>query len=94
LHDAVEDTETTFEELEQSFGRAVADLVREVTDEKSLSKSVRKESQILKASQVSAGAKQIKLADKIANIRDIGSVRNFVCGPVDHATVGDVKRPS
>jgi len=34
LHDTVEDTDTSFEELEKHFGKAVAGIVREVTDDK------------------------------------------------------------
>lgn len=71
LHDTVEDTETTFEELTAHFGKDVSDLVREVTDDKILDKKVRKELQIEHAAKSSAQAKQIKIADKICNIRDI-----------------------
>ena len=46
LHDTVEDTETTFEELEEVFGPKVRDLVAEVTDDKSLPKAKRKKLQI------------------------------------------------
>src|SRR6476661_4663777 len=46
LHDTVEDTKTTFEELEQEFGAEVAGLVREVTDDKNLKKEERKRLQI------------------------------------------------
>jgi len=38
LHDTVEDTATTFDELEEHFGKRVAGIVREVTDDKSLAK--------------------------------------------------------
>jgi guanosine-3',5'-bis(diphosphate) 3'-pyrophosphohydrolase len=71
LHDTVEDTETTFEELERRFGRTVRDLVAEVTDDKSLPKQERKDLQVAHARAASAGARQIKIADKICNIRDI-----------------------
>jgi guanosine-3',5'-bis(diphosphate) 3'-pyrophosphohydrolase len=73
LHDTVEDTATTFEELEQEFGRDVAELVREMTDDKSLDKDVRKQLQIAHAPAASSPAKQIKIADKICNIRDIST---------------------
>ena len=52
LHDTVEDTETTFAELEELFGREVTDLVREVTDDKSLGKMERKNLQIKAGSAV------------------------------------------
>jgi guanosine-3',5'-bis(diphosphate) 3'-pyrophosphohydrolase len=71
LHDTVEDTETTFAELESTFGRDVAHLVREVTDDKTLPKRRRKELQIEHAPSASPRAKQIKIADKICNVRDV-----------------------
>jgi guanosine-3',5'-bis(diphosphate) 3'-pyrophosphohydrolase len=71
LHDTVEDTETTFEELEREFGAKIAGIVREVTDDKSLDKNVRKRLQIEHAPHLSAEAKLVKLADKISNLRDI-----------------------
>ncbi len=71
LHDTVEDTETTFEELEVKFGEDVRKLVEEMTDDKSLPKQERKLQQILHAPHISDRGKQIKIADKISNIRDI-----------------------
>lgn len=71
LHDTVEDTETSIEELETRFGKRVASMVAEVTDDKSLSKEERKRLQIAKSASISPGAKLVKLADKIANLRDM-----------------------
>ncbi len=71
LHDTVEDTKTTFVELEKHFGPEVAGLVREVTDDKLLDKKVRKILQVEHAAQSSSLAKQLKIADKICNLRDI-----------------------
>jgi guanosine-3',5'-bis(diphosphate) 3'-pyrophosphohydrolase len=71
LHDTVEDTETTFEELETLFGGEVTNVIKEVTDDKSLPKATRKELQIEHALHASDRAKQVKIADKICNIRDI-----------------------
>jgi len=71
LHDTVEDTETTFAELEARFGPSVTALVRELTDDKSLPKTERKRLQVAHAAGASPAAKQIKLADKICNVRDI-----------------------
>lgn len=73
LHDTVEDTETTFEELQEHFGVDVGQLVEEVTDDKRLPKAVRKELQIKHAPRASKGARQLKIADKICNVRDIAS---------------------
>jgi guanosine-3',5'-bis(diphosphate) 3'-pyrophosphohydrolase len=71
LHDTVEDTETSHEELRGQFGDEVADVVAEVTDTKWLSSRARKRLQISKASHSSPRARLVKLADKICNLRDI-----------------------
>lgn len=71
LHDTVEDTDTTFDEIEQRFGAVIRDVVAEVTDDKSLEKAVRKQQQIEHASGLSDRAKLVKLADKTANLRDM-----------------------
>jgi guanosine-3',5'-bis(diphosphate) 3'-pyrophosphohydrolase len=71
LHDVVEDTGTTKEEVVQTFGTDVADLVMEVTDDKSLPKSERKRLQVLSAPKKSERAGIIKLADQISNLRAI-----------------------
>lgn len=71
LHDVIEDTETTVDELRTAFGDEICDLVMEVTDDKSLPKDVRKRLQIEHAHQSSHKAKLVKLANKIANLRDI-----------------------
>ncbi len=71
LHDTIEDTETTKEEIIELFGEAVSEMVMEVTDDKSLPKAERKQKQIEHAPHLSTGAKLIKLGDKISNIRDV-----------------------
>jgi guanosine-3',5'-bis(diphosphate) 3'-pyrophosphohydrolase len=71
LHDTVEDTETSGEDITNLFGAEVCAMVLEVTDDKSLPKDERKQKQIEHAAHLSFGAKQIKLADKISNIRDV-----------------------
>jgi guanosine-3',5'-bis(diphosphate) 3'-pyrophosphohydrolase len=73
LHDTVEDTDTTFHEIEQQFGPSVAAIVREVTDDKTLPKENRKRLQVEHAAELSREAKLVKLADKICNLRDISS---------------------
>jgi guanosine-3',5'-bis(diphosphate) 3'-pyrophosphohydrolase len=69
LHDTIEDTATTRGELAQKFGERVAALVAEVTDDMSLAKTERRRKQIEDAPHKSPGAKLIKIADKISNIR-------------------------
>jgi len=71
LHDTIEDTETTKEEITEIFNAEVCGYVLEVTDDKSLPKAERKQKQIEHAPHLSNGAKQVKLADKISNITDV-----------------------
>jgi guanosine-3',5'-bis(diphosphate) 3'-pyrophosphohydrolase len=74
LHDTVEDTETTAEELVLEFGQEISDIVMEVTDDKTIEdKQKRKQLQIEHAAHISAPAKLIKLADKISNLRDVAN---------------------
>ena len=68
LHDTIEDTETTREELVQKFSERVASLVVECTDDMSLPKSERRRLQVVDAPHKSPGARLIKIADKISNI--------------------------
>jgi GTP diphosphokinase / guanosine-3',5'-bis(diphosphate) 3'-diphosphatase len=71
LHDTIEDTQTTKQELAKLLGQEVADIVSEVTDDQTLLKADRKRLQIEHASGLSRGAKLVKLADKICNLRDM-----------------------
>lgn len=71
LHDTVEDTQTTLEEIAHLFGDDVATVVEHLTDDKSLPKTTRKQLQVEHVAHVNDRAKLVKLADKIANIRDI-----------------------
>ncbi|HVP09481.1 MAG TPA: HD domain-containing protein [Burkholderiales bacterium] len=71
LHDTIEDTATTAEELRAEFGARIAAMVEEVTDDKALPKAERKRLQIEHAPALSPGAKLVKLADKICNLRDV-----------------------
>jgi (p)ppGpp synthase/HD superfamily hydrolase len=73
LHDAIEDQGITREEIAARFGAAVADLVTEVTDDKSLPKAERKRLQIVHAPGKSHRAKILKLADKTSNLRAIAA---------------------
>lgn len=74
LHDTVEDSSddpepVTLEALAERFGAEVAAIVAEVSDDKSLAKEKRKALQVSQAGKKSAAAKQVKLADKISNLR-------------------------
>lgn len=71
LHDTVEDCGVTLEEIEKEFGKDVADLVREVSDDKNLPKEERKRLQIVNASKKSARGKMLSMADKVANLKSM-----------------------
>lgn len=71
LHDTLEDTLTTPQEINDLFGYEILSVVLEVTDDKSLPKMVRKQLQIEHAPQISFRAKLIKLADKTCNLYDL-----------------------
>ena len=74
LHDTVEDTEATAEELTTEFGQQISDIVMDVTDDKSIEdKQRRKQLQIEHAAHISDQAKLVKLADKISNLRDVAN---------------------
>lgn len=73
LHDIVEDTGVTGEELAKRFGHEVAEVVLELTDDMALPYEVRKQRQLETADQLSKRARIIRLADKASNIEDIFS---------------------
>lgn len=77
LHDVVEDTPVSLQDIERKFGRKVATLVHELTDEfvkekyPQLNRKERKEREVERQAKISLEAKTIKLADVIDNTRDI-----------------------
>ena len=78
LHDVIEDTVETVEERDElistikgMFGQNILSMTLEVTDDKTLDKQERKRLQVVNAPYLSDGAKKLKLADKILNVRDI-----------------------
>jgi guanosine-3',5'-bis(diphosphate) 3'-pyrophosphohydrolase len=73
LHDTIEDTQTTKEELQTIFGKKITKIVLEVTDDKTFEKAERKRLQVEHAPSLSRRAKLVKLADKVCNLRDIAN---------------------
>jgi len=71
LHDTLEDTKTTPDELTEAFGERVCSMVQELTDDKDLPKQERKRLQVEHAPELSTGAALVKICDKIANITDV-----------------------
>ena len=64
LHDTLEDTFTTAQELQELFGESAANTVREVTE-------TDKARQLQKAPSLGANARLVKLADRLDNVRDL-----------------------
>ncbi|VDM24762.1 unnamed protein product [Toxocara canis] len=71
LHDTVEDTETTLDEIGEIFGEEIHNIVAECTDDKAQRREVRKQAQIDNASKHCYKAKLVHLADKLYNLRDL-----------------------
>jgi (p)ppGpp synthase/HD superfamily hydrolase len=71
LHDTIEDTDATPDEIRDQFGEEVLSIVLEVTDDKTLPKAERKRLQVVNAPHKTPPARQIKLGDKINNIYEI-----------------------
>lgn len=80
LHDTVEDTCTTPEELEQLFGLAVVATVETLTDDKGLAADDRKLLQVRHAATLPVASKRIKIADKICNVTDISATSPVTWG--------------
>lgn len=84
----MEDTDTSFSEIEELFGAEVRRVVEEVTDDKTLPKAERKRLQVERAAGSSPRAKLVKLADKLYNLRDLNR-----CTPEGTARAGALPAP-
>jgi len=72
LHDTLEDTDTTFEELTEKFGEKIASLVKELTSDRSAVKEVGKAQYLTeKMNDMSMDALTIKLADRLDNVSNL-----------------------
>ena len=69
LHDVIEDTDVTPEELEERFGRRVTELVLEETEDKSGSWFERKSATVEHLKHATLENKMLTLADKLSNLR-------------------------
>ncbi len=84
LHDTLEDTKTTFSELVDNFGKEIADVVKEVSDDKSLSKVLRKKLQVEHSKDLSHNAKLVKLADKYKCVLNLRGTNIYVENCLDY----------
>lgn len=81
LHDVLEDTQVTPEEMEKEFGSRVLALVSAETEDKSLTWRERKENTIRHLKTASYEVKLLTLGDKLSNMRSTAR---------DYMVVGDV----
>lgn len=73
LHDVVEDTKYTIEDIENEFGQDVASIVYEVSENKQLPWKERKIDAINKIKTASIDGKLVECADKISNLETLYS---------------------
>lgn len=71
LHDVLEDTDTSEEEILFKFGKEILNIVKENTDDPNLDKLKQKEEQVRKMPHKSLSAQLVKIADRTSNLRDI-----------------------
>ncbi|WP_342807170.1 HD domain-containing protein [Alteromonas sp. M12] len=72
LHDVVEDTSTTIEEIEEKFGKLIASCVAIVTDEKGRNRQERKKKTYQKMAKVSGETELaliVKVCDRLSNVK-------------------------
>ena len=71
LHDIIDDTETSFDELDQRFGSKVAVMVLSISKDKSLPRTKQEEQYVKQLKESAFDAKLIKLCDISASLRDL-----------------------
>lgn len=78
LHDTVEDTDTSIEEIREEFGDLVANIVKELTsDEKMIAKVGKAEYLMKKMVKLSSYGLLLKLLDRLDNVTD-GPSKKYV----------------
>lgn len=75
LHDTVEDTAATLDDILAEFGPDVARYVQDVTDDKAAPPKQRKLDQIAHVHVRTVAGNKIKLADKLSNLSDLARVQ-------------------
>lgn len=78
LHDTLEDTETTYNELKKHFGQYIAELVYAVTDELGRNRKERKAKTYKKIRKFGIDAVLLKLCDRIANVENAIQTNNAI----------------
>jgi guanosine-3',5'-bis(diphosphate) 3'-pyrophosphohydrolase len=70
LHDTIEDTSTTYEEILNTFGKEVAEGVLALTKNNALAKSVKMSDSLNRIKELSKEVWAVKLADRITNMQE------------------------
>lgn len=94
LHDVIEDTETTKDEVAALFGNEIATIVFCVTDGEGVSRSERKK-EVYQKIIANQKAIQVKLADRIANVEAcfLNGHKKFNMYQTEHSTFIDTLAP-
>lgn len=71
LHDTLEDTDTTPEEIREAFGENVLAIVQTESEDKSKTWKERKQRTVDELKEASTESKQVCFADKLSNIRSM-----------------------
>lgn len=71
LHDTVEDTSVTIDDIEAHFGKKIKTIVEQVTDDKNLTQVERKRQQVINVKHKTNEAKIVKMCDTIYNLKDL-----------------------
>lgn len=72
LHDTIEDTDTTYEEIKEKFGSYVAYLVMGVTNDEEVKKSMGKTNYLCyKMYHMNNDVLNLKLCDRLSNVMDL-----------------------
>ena len=74
LHDVVEDTKYNVEDIKKEFGNEVAEIVEEVSEDKSLEWNERKKKAMEKIQKASFNGKMVECADKINNLETLEDI--------------------
>lgn len=83
LHDTIEDTSVTYPDLLNTFGKIVAELVLELTNQYTsklypkINRAARKEAELKRIAEISREAKIIKMLDRLDNLREIDYTDGF-----------------
>lgn len=80
LHDTIEDTDTTYEDVKKEFGKKIADIVKGESEDKSKTWQERKAHTLNTLKNEHLDIKIVAMGDKLSNMRSMAN---------DYAKIGD-----